>query len=95
MKKKIMAAMAALFSMGFTACNNNEAEGNFAEDHSFDEIGWDVTAEKSVSTRGEAVTASKARLSHSENAYSPINATVSGTAALVNPLQSENAYWPM
>jgi len=47
--------MAAIFSMGFTACNNNEAEGNFAEDHSFDEIGWDVTAEKNVSTRGEAV----------------------------------------
>ena len=62
MKKNfILAAMAAMFSMGFTACNNNEAEGNFAEDHSFDEIGWDVTAEKSVSTRGEAVTASNAR----------------------------------
>ncbi len=57
----VMAAMAAMFSMGFTACSNNDEEmGNIAQTRG-NAIGFAVAGEGSVVSRGVATTSANAQ----------------------------------
>lgn len=52
----VMAAMAAMFSMGFTACSNNDDEVATQQVANARGIGFDVAADGSLATRGVATT---------------------------------------
>ena len=55
----VMAAMAAMFSMGFTACSNNDEEMG-SKQTAQASIGFDVKADPMSTTRGYATTAANA-----------------------------------
>jgi hypothetical protein len=54
----VMAAMAALFSMGFTACSNNDEDLASKQAAPARGIGFDVKTDGSLATRGVATTSS-------------------------------------
>ena len=56
----VMAAMAAMFSMGFTACSNNDEEVGSKQMAQAPIIGFDVKADPMSTTRGYATTAANA-----------------------------------
>lgn len=88
----VMAAMAALFSMGFTACSNNDDEMAGKEIAQARGIGFDVKASGMNATRGDATTSGNIQFTDFQTwAYdATIDGLYMGTSATVGRTVTKN-----